>query len=157
MAYSFSLQVAEFAKKAKGDTQEIVKKVAIDVASKVVLRSPVGNPEIWAANAGKKPGDKGYVGKGYVGGRFRANWIVTLDQPSTDTIDDVDPSGSTAISAAIAAVSDATLGQTIYIANNLPYARRLEDGWSKQSPQGMVALTAIEFQQFVDKAVRSMT
>lgn len=133
MAYSFSLQVAEFAKKAKGDTQEIVRKVAIDVATKVVLRSPVDT------------------------GRFRANWITTLDAPATDVLADLDPSGSTAIGAAVSAVSDAALGQTIYIANNLPYARALEDGHSKQAPQGMVALTAIEFQQFVDKAVRSMT
>ncbi|NBT33816.1 MAG: hypothetical protein EBT13_18445 [Rhodobacteraceae bacterium] len=32
----------------------------------------------------------------------------------------------------------------IYIQNNLPYANRLENGWSGQAPQGMVALTVAE-------------
>jgi hypothetical protein len=37
-------------------------------------------------------------------------------------------------------------GQTIFITNSLPYAQRLEYGWSKQAPLGVVRITAVEFQ-----------
>lgn len=33
----------------------------------------------------------------------------------------------------------------IFLTNNLPYIERLERGWSKQAPTGMVALTVAEF------------
>ncbi len=47
---SFSLQLAEFIEKAKGNTEQVVQKVAIDLISAVIDRSPVGNPELWASN-----------------------------------------------------------------------------------------------------------
>jgi hypothetical protein len=47
---SFSLDLAAFAEKAKGNIEVVVQKVAIDLLSAVVDRSPVGNPELWAAN-----------------------------------------------------------------------------------------------------------
>lgn len=47
---SFSLQLAEFIEKAKGNTEQVVQKVAIDLISAVIDRSPVGNPELWAVN-----------------------------------------------------------------------------------------------------------
>ena len=47
---SFSLDIREFAEKTKGNLEQVVKKTAIDLLSAVVDRSPVGNPELWAAN-----------------------------------------------------------------------------------------------------------
>jgi len=47
---SFSLQLAEFIEKAKGNTEQAVQKTAIDLISAVIDRSPVGNPELWASN-----------------------------------------------------------------------------------------------------------
>lgn len=47
---SFSLDLKAFADKAKGNVEQVVKKVSIDLLSTVVDRSPVGNPELWAAN-----------------------------------------------------------------------------------------------------------
>ena len=47
---SFSLQLAEFIEKAKGNTEQVVQKTAIDLISAVIDRSPVGNPELWASN-----------------------------------------------------------------------------------------------------------
>ena len=38
----------------------------------------------------------------------------------------------------------------IYIQNNLPYANRLENGWSNQAPAGMVALTIAEVEAQMD-------
>lgn len=48
---TFALQLAEFAAKTKGNAEQVVQKVAVDMLSAVVNRSPVGNPELWAANA----------------------------------------------------------------------------------------------------------
>jgi hypothetical protein len=36
------------------------------------------------------------------------------------------------------------LGQTIWVSNNVPYAQRLEHGWSQKAPQGMVEITLRE-------------
>lgn len=47
---SFSLDLKAFAEKAKGNVEQVVKKVSIDLLSAVVDRSPVGNSELWAAN-----------------------------------------------------------------------------------------------------------
>lgn len=48
---SFSLDLSRFVEKAKGNAEQVVQKVAIDLISAVIDRSPVGNPELWAANS----------------------------------------------------------------------------------------------------------
>lgn len=48
---SFSLDLKAFAEKAEANAETIIKKVAIDLLVAVVDRSPVGNPELWAANS----------------------------------------------------------------------------------------------------------
>jgi hypothetical protein len=40
-------------------------------------------------------------------------------------------------------------GNTIYA--NYPYAQRLEDGWSKQAPKGMVEPTIKHVQQYIKR------
>lgn len=48
---SFSLDLKEFIEKAKGNVEVVTQKAAIDLLRAVIDRSPVGNPELWAANA----------------------------------------------------------------------------------------------------------
>ena len=48
--------------------------------------------------------------------------------------------------------NDFKAGHVFYLVNNLPYIRRLEQGWSQQAPAGMVAVTVSEFQQTVARA-----
>jgi len=48
---SFALDLKAFAAKAEANAETVIKKVAIDLLGAVVDRSPVGNPELWAANA----------------------------------------------------------------------------------------------------------
>ena len=47
---TFALDISRFVEKAKGNMETVVKKVAIDMLAGVVVRSPVGNPELWAIN-----------------------------------------------------------------------------------------------------------
>lgn len=75
--------------------------------------------------------------KGYVGGRFRANWNTSVGAPDLTTTHAVDPSGAMAIANARANMGGA--GTVTYMANGLPYGQRLEyEGWSKQAPAGFV-------------------
>ena len=93
--------------------------------------------------------------KGYVGGRFRANWHLSINVVESVTFDEVDPSGDETVAAMVAAMSDFTAGQTAYIINNLPYAIPLEFGHSTQAPGGMVRVTVARFQQIVLEAIRN--
>lgn len=76
-----------------------------------------------------------------------SNWIVTLDSPSTAKIDAhfLGDSGSTQKASAQETIDRAKQvlatkkpGQRIFITNNLPYIRRLNDGYSAQAPAGFV-------------------
>jgi hypothetical protein len=51
MARSFSLDVAAFVEKAKANAVLVVRKVTMDLATSVVYKTPVGNPDLWKVNA----------------------------------------------------------------------------------------------------------
>jgi hypothetical protein len=121
------------------DTARTVRQVAFAIDRELVRRTPVGNPELWAANRGKRRGDPGFVGKNYTGGRARANWIPSLEVPSNATVDQPDPTGAGAITKMGQVTSKYRLGQKIWLVNNLPYIRRLAyEHHSKQAPPGWV-------------------
>lgn len=76
-----------------------------------------------------------------------SNWIVTLESPSGQRIAPHFPGlqGSTQRASAAETLNLAKLvlrnkkpGQAIFITNNLPYIRRLNDGYSAQAPAGFV-------------------
>jgi hypothetical protein len=56
------------------------------------------------------------------------------------------PPGAASMTQALTALASLAPYSIAYIQNNLPYAQRLEDGWSKQAPAGMVALSLAELQ-----------
>lgn len=76
-----------------------------------------------------------------------SNWVVTFEAPNSGNVDPHFPGkgGSTYRQSAQETITQARNvlqnkkpGQTIYITNNLPYIRRLNDGYSKQEPAGFV-------------------
>lgn len=76
-----------------------------------------------------------------------SNWQVTLDGPATSTIGPHFPGsqGSTYRASAAETIANAKSvlqnkkpGQAIFITNNLPYIKRLNDGYSAQAPAGFV-------------------
>lgn len=77
------------------------------------------------------------AGKGYVGGTFRANWTAGIGAIDHTTVESTEKSRSEGEAKRAAG---AELGGVIYFTNSLPYAVRLENGWSKQAPTGMVKL-----------------
>lgn len=140
----FAADITAFVKKAGGNMHAVVRKIVLDVGTSVVLLSPVGNPSKW-----RHPAPKGYVG-----GRFRANWQYGLDHKPEGVSGAIDKSGQVSISRLRTGVPAAAAGHVHFITNNLPYAMPLERGWSAQAPAGMVAITVRRFQDFVRKAAQ---
>lgn len=137
----FSIPLDQLAAKLKLELDTVVRKSTLDVFSAVVRRSPVGNPDAW----------KSAAPKGYVGGRFRANWNCSQGEPDLSTTDSTGQQrGSDEAQKALTFAS----GGVVYFTNSLPYAYRLEnEGWSKQAPAGMVKVTVTEFDQYVRAAI----
>src|SRR4051812_34763497 len=86
-------------------------------------------------------------------GRLRGNWQVGLNAPVTGQLARTDKSGEVTISAGRSVLNGAKAGGIIFLSNNVPYAQRIEFGWSKQAPAGIVRITVARFQTMLDKAV----
>lgn len=72
-------------------------------------------------------------------GRAKGNWFATLGIPRLfSDYDSKDQAGSNQISKNDSVISNKTEGQSVYITNNLPYIKRLNDGYSAQAPAGYV-------------------
>lgn len=143
----FQADISAFVKKAKGNTDKVVRKIILDVGTRIVLRSPVGDAKYWK---GKPP-------KGYVGGRFRGNWQYGFGVIPTGELPNIDKNGSSTIGKLASGVLASPVAGLHYLVNNLPYAKRIEEGWShRQAPQGVVGLTILEFKAIVEKAAANV-
>lgn len=78
-------------------------------------------------------------------GTFQNNWLVSIGSPSDATTMTLGQFGAMS-AAAIASYATADGFPMIYLQNNLPYALRLENGWSKQAPSGVLAMTVAELE-----------
>lgn len=143
---TFALDLAKFAEKTKDKADEAVGLIVVKVAAELDRRSPVGDAKFW-----KSPPPKGYIG-----GHFRANWQLGVDVRPSGIRPGTDMTGERTQGAIIAEVPAEASGRVFWLANNVPYAMRLEMGHSRQAPQGMVGLTVIKFQKFADEAVAAV-
>lgn len=84
-------------------------------------------------------------------GRFRGNWQVTQGEPAAGALEATDKAGGPTIAKGSAVIAQAKPFSATWIVNNLPYAQRLEDGWSKQAPGGMVKVTAARLESLADR------
>ncbi len=81
-------------------------------------------------------------------GRARRNWIPTFNTPSSRTTEQVAGVRETGIPMTaeersrieriIRNIEFGSFGTKVWIANNLPYIRRLEHGWSAKAPAGIM-------------------
>ena len=118
----------------------VMRKLAFDGLAGVLRRSPVDT------------------------GRFRGSWRLSLDvvdssvepQPKRGTKGPRrrgSPPGGSEIAGALTELKKVTRHKTIHISNSLPYSVRLEEGSSKQSPNGIVGPTFLSLRLGVIKAV----
>ena len=145
---AFELALDEFVEKTvPAQHLAVQKKVAIDLLSRIIEKTPVGNPDLWKESSLPAP-------KGYVGGRARANWQISIGSPGSSAsvapetgVKHKDKISGLQEAEGFAAMASAKAGGTIWIYNNLRYIKRLEDGWShKQAPLGMVAVSLAEIE-----------
>jgi len=141
---SFSLDLSRAVENIKENRDKIARGTLISVSNTIIKRTPVGNPSLWAESSLPAP-------KGYVGGSLRGSWQASIGTPSLSNIRRIDATGSAPSADAVAAAGSLVAGQTFYLTNNLPYANRVEFGWSKQAPKGMVRRTVVEAQQILDR------
>lgn len=127
---TFSSDLERSKRNINAKMSRAVRKIALDTFSGVIMMSPVDT------------------------GRFRGNWQTAIGSPPEGTVETVDPSGNTVIAKVAGVTAGMDPGDIIYMANNLPYARRLEEGYSSQAPAGMVALTVQRFQPTADAIIR---
>lgn len=125
----FGDQVAAWETKTLEKMGRATRKIALDAFANVIMMSPVDT------------------------GRFRGNWQAAIGAIPGGTVEAMDASGNTVIAAVSGVVDGMEPGDVIYMANNLPYAQRLEDGYSQQAPAGFVKLTVQRFQPIANAVI----
>lgn len=71
-------------------------------------------------------------------GRARGNWVTSINYRNRHYVANrFDKSGGRTISAGKSKISASRSGDSIYITNNVPYIVLLDEGRSKQAPEGL--------------------
>jgi len=108
--------------------EKVVRGTLLSMGSKIIKRSPVDT------------------------GRFRGNWQFTFAAPAMGQVSSTTaPNGEL-----MQAVKNWQSGYEFYMTNNLPYGERLEYGWSKQAPQGMVRVTLVEYDMIIEQEAQKL-
>jgi hypothetical protein len=126
---AFMLDIKRFTDKVDLNVKEVLQKLSLDMFTRIVMMSPVRT------------------------GRFRNNWYTGIGTPSGEVNwSSMSPEGAASLGRIRMGSEMFGPGKVIYLSNNLPYANRLEYGYSMQAPAGMVRVSIASFQAFVDSA-----
>lgn len=117
----FEVNMDRFADALGLDVATVVKKLAFDIFRDVVSGTPVKT------------------------GRAMNNWVIAIGTPDRSIIEDGGTGSKAGIVAGKKAEAIGTLAglrpwDTVWISNNLPYIASLEEGTSKQAPNGWVSI-----------------
>lgn len=112
---SWDIPPTAFTKEVTGDVNKAIRKGALGVLRNLTITSPVDT------------------------GRFKGNWLVRIGMKPKGISNNLDPSGASTLQSGATVISFQSHLNGIWISNNLPYALRLERGWSEQAPTGMLA------------------
>lgn len=123
----FRQRFAKRIDKAQGKMDIFVRRLVLDIDKRLVMKTPVDT------------------------GRAKANWNVSLGIIDTGTRIATSKAGRGQYDNYNQSeiVSIKVNGQKVYLTNSLPYIRRLEFGYSKQAPAGMVRTTLAEMQPII--------
>jgi hypothetical protein len=122
---SLSRDIAKFNKKTEEVISTVFRRSALITFTSVIKRTPVK------------------------AGTLRANWQMGIGVAPTGIVPTTGKSFGPAIAKVSAGMKKVKNGDTLYLLNNLPYASHIEDGNSKQAPQGMVKLAVAEWNHTV--------
>lgn len=127
---NFDLSIKKWVEKTKGRVNQVVRKVVFDVDARLITKTPVDT------------------------GMAQSNWMLSSGTYSTATTDEHDLTGAIGLKRAADFIAnyDFTKGDSVFITNSMPYIGPLENGHSKQAPNGMVKVTVAEFKDIVENA-----
>lgn len=131
-------------KKSIKASERAIQATATQLFMKIIADTPAGDVATWkyAPKTTYKPG------------QLRGNWQTAINNPATSKItrEQLGPSGP-ATKEAISTAASFKMGATIYLTNNSDYGTRVEDGWSKQAPSGMVKVNVLRFDSILKKNI----
>lgn len=154
---SFTLSLQKAVDVVKEDGERIVRGTVIGVCSRTILATPVGNPDLWVTYDKSKGNYVDFlsvrnVPDDYRPGSLRGAWKCTLKSPDLTVTEGVtDAVGDETISKMQMVAGSISFGDEFYMVNALPYAHRVEYGWSTQAPQGMLRLAVSDTQKAIDE------
>lgn len=128
MAKSFELQIKEFENMTAEKSELLFKKVCFDLSNSIIMDTAV------------------------LSGTARGNWQPDINSIQNDVLEIEDKSGNATVAKVANQTNNLKLGQYFTLTNNLPYILRLEYGWSKKSPKGMLGINVMRFQNLVNQA-----
>lgn len=129
----FAADLAKLCAKAGDKAELVVRKVALDMGGTLIDMSPVDT------------------------GRFKNNWVTSVGYKSVAAVGSAKGGGDGSVYMLKDVVGRWKIGdKSIFITNNLPYAQKLEYGYSKQAPNGMVRITVQRFEEALAKAAREV-
>lgn len=131
MAGAFEADLSKFIQHAGGNIDKALRMAVVLVAQGTVLGSPVDT------------------------GRFRSNWQFGKVLPQ-GTLPSVDTSGAATIAKIAGQVTSLKAGGECWVVNNLPYAGKLEYGYSQQAPSGMVRVTLANLPAALEEYIRGL-
>lgn len=89
-------------------------------------------------------------------GRARGNWQASIGRGATGEVSvNSVRSGEAKAIAEVNQKASVAVGDLYYLTNNLPYIERLEYGWSKQAPGGMVRKNMQNFNRLLVKNIKA--
>lgn len=132
MAKSFELQLKEFENMTAEKSELLFKKVCFDLSNSIIMDTSV------------------------LSGRARGNWQPDINSIQNDVLEVEDKSGNATVAKVASQTNNLKLGQYFTLTNNLPYILRLEYGWSKKSPNGMLGINVMRFQNLLNKANKDL-
>jgi len=117
---SFDVQLKKFAALIGAEVGKVRDKVGVEIYRGLIMDSPVDQ------------------------GRFRASWNMHYVTPDTE----VKPEGEHGMPS-VPVISSPFPFEALFITNSLPYAVRLNEGWSKQAPKNFVENNVQKAQQSI--------
>ena len=134
---------------AEGRIETVIRYTLMEVARRLVMRTPVGMPHLWVRRRAPP---------GYRPGQARAGWHYSTSAPVVALPTAPDASGLTTFNRLVSSLPRERLGGKVhFFSNNVSYIEELERGHSRlQAPSGMVGITAMEVDTIVAQGILTL-
>jgi hypothetical protein len=143
---TWSVNPAKFCRTPIENIEKVRRVYAFEILRRVIMRSPVDS------------------------GRFRSNWLTTINKETNETKDTMDKSGNLAMKEGKVKIDDVKGDDTIIMQNNVSYGAKIEyggftkkpetaktiGGYSRQAPKGVVGVTMSQADQIFQAAVNAV-